>query len=102
MPAESAQTGVDVKLGFFPLAFFLFACFPRVDIDGAVEKRYWGRHFFPLSAGSHKVTIYFRYLWMSRCGQNSIQVDVKPGEVVKIKYYMLPWMMAPGLLKKVA
>ncbi len=92
-------TGIEVKAGFFPLAFLLFFCSPRIEIDGTVHKRSWGRHFFEVSPGRHQVTVYFRYLFMSRCGKNSISVNVAAGTVTHIRYYMPPWMFAKGSLK---
>lgn len=91
-------TGVEVKTGFCPLAFFLFFCTPRIEIDGQVYKKRWGTHFFELPPGSHKITVYFRYLFMSRCGENSIPVEVAPGAVARVRYNMPPWMLAKGSL----
>ena len=69
--------GIEVKVGFFPLAFFLFACKPRIVIDGAEpEVRNWGTHFFPVSPGRHTVKIYFRYLFKAECGANQREFDV--------------------------
>ena len=91
-------TGVEIKVGFFPLAFFLFACTPRIEIDGRVHKKYWGTHFFELSPGTHTITVYFRYLFMARCGKNSISVNVPAGAVTRVRYNMPPWMFAKGSL----
>ena len=101
MMSNGSQTGVEVKLSFFPLAFFLFACKPRVEINGAVEERSWGTHFFPTQPGRHSIKVYFRYLFMSQCGANTIDVSVTDGNVTRIKYYMWPWMFAKGSLKTV-
>lgn len=57
---EVDVTGVEVKLSFFALAFFFFACTPRVEIDGKVRKKAWGTHFFPVSPGKHTIKVYFR------------------------------------------
>jgi hypothetical protein len=97
--AEQGMTGIEVKTGFFPLAFFLFFCTPRIEIDGQVHKKSWGTHFFEVSPGTHTITVYFGYFFMSRCGQNSISVNVPAGTVRHVRYNMPPWMFAKGSLK---
>jgi hypothetical protein len=97
--ATQGATGAEIKTGFFPLAFFLFACTPRIEIDGHVHKKYWGTHFFELSPGAHKITVYFPYFFMSHCGENSISVNVRAGTVTRVSYNMPPWMFAKGSLK---
>lgn len=92
-------TGVEVRVRFFPLAFFLFFCTPRIEIDGVAHKKYWGTHFFELAPGSHTICIYFRYIFMSACGRNSISVNVEPGKVTQVSYYMPPWMLAKGSIR---
>jgi len=96
---EQGITGVEVKAGFFPLAFFLFFCTPRIEIDGQVHKKYWGTHFFEVAPGTHEIAVYFRYLFMPRCGMNSISVDVTEGEASRVNFFMPPWMLAKGSLK---
>ena len=91
-------TGVEVKTGFFPLAFLLFACTPRIEIDGQVHKKYWGTHFFEVSPGQHIIKVYFRYLTMARCGENTIAVNVPAGAITRIRFNMPPWMGAKGSL----
>ncbi len=96
---EQSKTGVEVKTGFFWLAFIFFFCTPRIEIDQAVHKKYWGRHFFELSPGEHQVTVYFVYLFKPRCGENSITVTVAPDTVTHIRYFMPPWIFVKGSLK---
>ncbi len=99
--AAPRMTGVEANVGFFPLAFFLFACRPRIEIDGVTHTRPWGTHFFELAPGRHTISIYFAYLFKPKCGLNSITVDVQPGQVTRIRFYMPPWMFAKGSLKVV-
>ena len=56
-------------------AHFLYACTPRIVIDGNVMLRPWGVHSIPLEPGMHQVRIYFHYLFTAvwprrdqRCG----------------------------------
>ena len=97
--AEQGKTGVEVKTGFFPLAFFLFFCTPRIEIDETVHKKSWGTHFFEVSPGEHQITVYFPYLFKPRCGENSISVNVAAGGVTHVRYNMPPWMLKKGSLK---
>ena len=90
---------IEVKTGFFPLAFLLFLCTPTIEIDGVPEKRAWGRSRFEVAPGKHRVKIYFRYLFKPQCGANEIDVTVDEGQVASVKYWMPPWMFAPGSLK---
>ena len=98
MVPATAQSGVEVKLGFFPLAFLLLVCTPRIEIDGQVQSKYWGTHFIPLPPGPHKIRIYFRYLTMAECGANSMDIVVPANGMVRIGYYMWPWVLAKGSL----
>jgi hypothetical protein len=90
---------LEIKTGFFPLAFFLFFCTPRIEIDGVVHRRPWGRSKFDVPPGNHRVKIYFHYLFKPECGANEIDVTVGDGQVASIKYWMPPWMFARGSLK---
>jgi hypothetical protein len=95
------QTGIQVELGFIPLAFFLFFCTPRIEIDGVVQLRPWGTHLFPVAPGAHRVSVWFEYLFIPQCGLNTIDVNVPAGSVAYIKYFMPPWMFAPGSIQLV-
>jgi len=96
--SNGSTTGVELHLGFFPLAFFLFFCSPRVEVDGTVQRSGWGKHVLDLPVGRYTITVYFPYFTMSRCGENSISVDVAEGRTTRVKYYMPPWMLAKGSL----
>jgi hypothetical protein len=97
-----AMTGIEIKVRFFPLAFLLFFCKPTVEIDGAAHRKGWGTHFLELAPGSHTIRVYFRYLFMSKCGDNSIRVNVQPGGVSRVSYYMPPWIFSKGIMKVTA
>lgn len=97
---SNPNSGVAVKTGFFPLAFFLFLCKPRIVIDGgAPQSRYWGKHYFPLAPGRHTIKIYFPYLFKPECGANQREIVVPENGSVMVTFYMWPWMLAPGAMK---
>lgn len=96
---EGDVTGIEIKVAFFPLAFLFFFCEPRIEIDGEAYERPWGKHFLAISPGEHRITVYFWYFFMSRCGENSISLSVAPGGIRRLHYYMPPWMFAKGSLK---
>ncbi len=93
------KTGIDVKTDFFPLAWFLFACTPVVEINGQKHSKKWGTHFFELAPGDYTLKIYFPYMMQPQCGANQLQVTVSEGTTTKISYYMPPWMLAKGSMK---
>jgi len=93
------KTGIEIKMRFFPLAFFLFFCTPTIVVDGKAYRRSWGTHFFELEPGRHTIKIFFGYLFMPECGANSIDVIVEEGKINRVKYYMPPWMFARGSIK---
>ena len=92
---------IEVKTGFLVLAFFFFACTPRIEIDGEVHLKSWGRHRFDVAPGEHQVKIYFRYFFLSHCGENTISLNLERGETCQLKYWMPPWVFSEGSLKKV-
>ena len=92
---------IEVETGFFFMAFFLFACTPRIEINGEVHLKPWGRHKFEVAPGEHQVKIHFSYLFLPRCGENTISVNLEPGETCQLKYWMPPWMLSKGSLKKI-
>ncbi|MDX6404348.1 MAG: hypothetical protein QOH70_1803 [Blastocatellia bacterium] len=100
MATQQPWTGIQVETSFFPLSFFLYLCTPTIVIDGVACKRPWGTHSFQLAGGMHSVRIYFGYLFMSTCGDNSIKVVVQPNCIHRIKFEMPPWMFSKGAIRE--
>jgi hypothetical protein len=90
---------LEIKTGFFPLAFLLFLCTPTIEIDGRPERRRWGTSTFEVAPGSHRVKIYFAYLFKPECGANEVDVTVTENSTARIKYWMPPWMFSRGSMK---
>jgi hypothetical protein len=103
MAAQGQQqpwTGIQVETSFFPLSFFLYLCTPTIVIDGVATRRKWGVSSFQLPGGMHNVRIYFAYLFMANCGDNSINVVVQPNCIHRIKFQMPPWMFSKGAMRE--
>jgi hypothetical protein len=91
--AGGAEAGaIEVTTGYMVLAFLLAAFKTRVAIDGHVYELPWGTNTFPVSAGRHRVRVSFKYLIPSDAGGNEVDVDVKPGETVRVGY-RAPWLV---------
>jgi hypothetical protein len=79
---------------FFFLAFilYLFPAWAQVD-DQAPVKVGWGTHDLQVPAGTHRLEVYFPYLFiMPKAGRNDIQVDVAEGQTVNVTY-KAPWLV---------
>jgi hypothetical protein len=100
----SAQppTGIEVKTGFLPLMFLLFLCTPTVVINGYSYRVPWGSHYWELQPGYYQVRVFYPYLFLPEAGANEINVEVRPGQVTRIDYYMgIPWVFAKGSIRQV-
>ena len=87
---------LEIKTGFFALAWFLFFVTPVIEINGKQVKKPWGTSYFDLEPGVYTVKIYFSYLMMSQCGANQVTFELSEGQSRKINYNMPPWMFAKG------
>ncbi|MFC2018980.1 hypothetical protein ACFLU4_03380 [Chloroflexota bacterium] len=96
---EQLKTGLEVKTGFFPLAWALNFCQPVIVVDGTAYRTKWGLSFFELAPGRHTVKIFFRYLSIPECGANSIDVLVEQGKVSRIRYSGPQWIFSKGSIK---
>jgi len=92
------KTGLEIKTGFFPLAWFLYFVTPTIEINGEKHKKKWGKIFFSLSPGEYRVKISFPYMGYER-GANEINVSLSENQIRKITYNMPPWMFAKGSIK---
>ena len=100
MSAQQPWSGIQVTTSFFPLSFFLYACTPRIVIDGEVMLRPWGTHSFQLTPGMHNVQVYFHYLLFAKCGFAQTNVVVQPHCVHRLKFEMGIFMFVPGKLQE--
>jgi len=98
-PGDDEDTGLEVSTAFFPMAWILLLCTPRIGINGRVRQRPWGTYFFPVRPGVYEVEVWFPYLWYQKCGFNSREVEVYAGETTRVSFYMWPWMFIPASMK---
>lgn len=87
---------LEIKTGFFALAWFLHFVTPVIEINGQRIKKAWGTSYFDLEPGTYTVKIYFSYFMMSQCGANQVSVKLEEGQSKLIRYNMPPWMLAKG------
>jgi hypothetical protein len=93
MTQTGAESGITVRTKFFPLAFLLYFFKPKMHIDdGYAIEQPWGTHFFPVPPGRHTVRCYVPYLFYRTMGDNSVAVDVAPGQVVDV-VWKSPWLV---------
>lgn len=90
------MTGIQTTTEFFPLAFFLNAFSPTIEINGTKYPKKWGVDIFELAPGDYVVKIYFKYLFMAECGANSVSVKVREGQLTKVSWYMPPLVFLKG------
>src|SRR6516225_6572787 len=93
MTTSGTQAGITVTTKFFPLAFLLYFFHPKLHIDDgyAIDQK-WGTYFFPVQPGRHTVRCYVPYLFYRTMGDNSVWVDVAPGQVVDVRWHA-PWLV---------
>jgi hypothetical protein len=93
------KTGIEIKTGFFPLAWFLFFVTPTIEINGEKHNKKWGETFFSLPPGEYQVKISFPYFGKAECGANEIKVSLSEGQKRRVTYNMPPWILAKGSIK---
>lgn len=92
--AQEPSSGIEITIGFFPHAFFLFP--PIVVIDGRSRKLSWGTHFFPVGPGRHAITLGFMYFFMPIRFEKSTDVIVEKEKTVKVEYRARLWKPGAG------
>ena len=97
---QNQSAAIDIHLKFFPLAFILYLCKPRLHIDGSQPITLpWGVRRYPVAPGQHEVRAYVPYIFFRTMGDARILVDVGPGQVVNATW-SAPWLaFLPGKWK---
>ncbi len=80
------QMGFEVKLEYSPLAFLYALGSVYVSINGTVMKAKWGTQFYPAVPGRYNISCYTHYFITPKAGLNSLEVDLYPGQVVRVTW----------------
>src|SRR5581483_3299908 len=97
----SSPTGIELtcNIFLFPLTFFTMLFLPTVEIDGQAQQVPWRQaHFLAVGAGSHNVTIYWKYFGILKCNKAAAQVQVADGQRVSMTYTTSWLVFLPGKL----
>jgi hypothetical protein len=93
MGTAPATSGIEITATFFPLAFLLLFFPPTFVIDGQPTAGKWRTPVtIPVSAGSHHVKVFFKYLGMFDVGSAQTTVDVSDGSARRVSY-KAPWLV---------
>lgn len=101
---QQPQAGLEIKAGFFPLAFILFFCTPHFSINGSPPIRgKWGDNLIPVEPGRHQITMWYPYGFIKQASKATIVVDVAQGQVAQLTYrpHILYIVFLAGRLKQV-
>jgi len=95
----STQTGISVRGRHNPMQVFLYFVRLTVEVDGQAQSGAWrSSRFIPLTPGSHRVNVYFRYLFKERCCEAGTTVEVADGQTVTLEYRAPQLMTSDGRL----
>jgi hypothetical protein len=92
----TTPTGIAVKAKIFPIAFIMLLFKPIVEIDGQPHEGAWSDNFFPVGAGNHSVTVYWKYFWFLPSNRGTINVTVADGQAVNVLYQARWLVFLPG------
>ncbi len=85
-PPVPAPMGFEVNLYYSPLAFLYALGSVYVVINGTVMQAIWGTQFYPAVPGRYNITCYTHYFITPQAGKNSVDIDLYPGQVVRVKW----------------
>lgn len=92
-------TGVEITLDYPLLAFVYGWCSVYAVIDGTVIRAIWGKQFYPTYPGRHSIGGYTNYLLFPQCGRNQIEVDIHPGQVVRVTWSAPHFTFSKGKIR---
>jgi len=79
---------IELTLSATPFEVTYWFVTPAVEINGKKERRAWGKHNLVLPPGSYDLSVSVpSSLWGDRC-KRTVQVDLRPGQVLKLGYYV--------------
>ncbi|WP_375489405.1 DUF2510 domain-containing protein [uncultured Jatrophihabitans sp.] len=85
--AQRADSVLDIRPTFVPLAFLLYFCTPHFSVNGSPPTAgRWKQNTVPVPAGRYEVTVWVKYLFRPQMGMSSVLVDVPPGGAAVITW----------------
>ena len=95
---NAAPTGIELTTKYFVLNF-LIVIFPLIiNIDGQETRGKWGTNFYPVAAGNHSITVFWKAYWFLPASKGTTTVTIVEGQVTRLQYYA-PWLfLLPGKL----
>ena len=98
------QTGIEVtaKIWLIFLYFVTLIFKPVVEIDGQAQSGSWGTNFFPTSAGTPSVKVYWQAYWFIPSNTASTTVTVAEGQVARLVYETSWFFLVPGKINVAA
>ncbi|MFE9454652.1 hypothetical protein [Streptomyces sp. NPDC006739] len=94
----STRTGISIEGRHNPMQVFLRFVRLTVEVDGKAQSGAWRNRFVPLAPGSHRVNVFFRYLFKARCCEAAVTVQVTADQPVKLEYRAPQILTSPGRL----
>jgi hypothetical protein len=70
-----------------------------VEVDGVPAKGKWGDQTLPVSPGSHRVSVSWKFYWVLPVQRGTLDVTVAPGGVVSLRYKVRWLVFLPGKLR---
>ena len=93
------KTGIELTARFFPLNLLLYLCYPKIDIDGEVQKATWRKtNFFPLLPGNYTVRVCVPYPDKPKYAMVEKLITVGEKNPCCLDYSILSWTSQPGRL----
>jgi hypothetical protein len=71
----------------------LYLVSPKVEINRQPQPSRWGKHNFDLPAAQYEISVYFPYIFQSRCGMATTIVPVWVGHTTQVKYEAPMWFV---------
>ena len=98
-----AQTGIMVETKINNFLQFLIRLMPvLVEIDRVPVQAKWGDNFFPVAPGPHRVSVAFKLYWVFPVAKSDIDVQVAPGQVVRVNWKTHFFWFVPGKITSTA
>ena len=85
-PAQGLMGRLQVHSSFFFLAWILYFCTPKIELNGQPARRPWGTASFDLPPGNYQLRVSFPYLLMSNAGDSRLNIQIHPGQVTLTSY----------------